>query len=93
MHLGPSLLWMWCRPAATAPIGPFTWELPYAAGVALKRKKINKEGMGVPTIAQWVKNPTAAAWLLWRCRFNPPGQMVKRSCFAAAAAAAIQSLA
>ena len=28
-----------CRPAAVAPIQPFTWELPYAAGVALKRKK------------------------------------------------------
>jgi len=33
------LLWLWCRPAAVAPIGPLAWELPYAAGVALERKK------------------------------------------------------
>ena len=30
---------LWCRRAATAPIGPLVWELPYAVGVALKRKK------------------------------------------------------
>ena len=33
------LLWLWCRPAAIVPIGPLAWELPYALGVALKRKK------------------------------------------------------
>jgi len=31
--------WLWHRPAVAAPIGPLAWELPYAAGVALKRKK------------------------------------------------------
>ena len=31
-------LWLWHRPAATAPIRPLAWELPYAAGVALKSK-------------------------------------------------------
>ena len=37
------LLWLWGRLAATAPIGPFAWELPYAAGAALKSKtKENK---------------------------------------------------
>ena len=30
---------LWGRLAATAPIQPLAWELPYAAGVALKRKK------------------------------------------------------
>ena len=25
------LLWLWCNPAAIAPIGPLDWELPYAA--------------------------------------------------------------
>ena len=30
------MLWLWCRPAATAPIGHLAWELPCAAGVALK---------------------------------------------------------
>ena len=33
------LLWLWCRPAAAAPIGPLAWEPPCATGVALKRKK------------------------------------------------------
>ena len=38
-----ALLWLWCRPAATAPIGPLAWEPPCAVGVALKRQnKINK---------------------------------------------------
>ena len=35
----PALLWLWCRPAATAQIGPLAQELPYAAGVALKKKQ------------------------------------------------------
>ena len=33
------LLWLWHRPAATAPIGPLAWEPPHAVGVALKRQK------------------------------------------------------
>ena len=33
------LLWLWCRPAAVAPIRPLVWEPPYAAGAALKRQK------------------------------------------------------
>ena len=32
-------LWLWCWLAATAPIGPLAWELPYAAGATLKRRK------------------------------------------------------
>ena len=35
----PVLLWLWCRPAAVAPIRPLAWELPYAAGVDVKRKR------------------------------------------------------
>ena len=27
----PALLWLWRRPAATAPIRPLAWESPYAA--------------------------------------------------------------
>ena len=49
----PKLLWLWLRLAAAAPIGSLAWELPYAAGVALKRKKI-----GVPVMVQWLMNPT-----------------------------------
>ena len=31
------LLWLWCRPAAAAPIQPLAWELPYATCAALKK--------------------------------------------------------
>ena len=37
--LGATLLWLWCRPTAVALIQPLTWELLYAAGAALQRKK------------------------------------------------------
>ena len=48
------MLWLWHRPAATAPIRLLAWELPYAAGVPLKRqktknkkiKKIKQHGKG-----------------------------------------------
>ena len=33
------LWWLWHRLAVVAPIQPVTWELPYAAGVALISKK------------------------------------------------------
>ena len=32
-----ALLWLWCRPEATAPIRPLAWEPPCAAGMALKK--------------------------------------------------------
>ena len=35
-------LWLWCRPAATAPIQPLPWEPRYAEGAALKRPKKKK---------------------------------------------------
>ena len=34
-----AVLWVWCKPAATAPIRPLAWEPPYATGSALKRQK------------------------------------------------------
>ena len=33
------LLWLWHRPAATAPIRPLAWEPPYASGAALEKTK------------------------------------------------------
>ena len=36
-------LWLWCRPVATVPIGPLSWEPPYAVGAALKRQRQNKQ--------------------------------------------------
>ena len=38
-----ALLWLWHRPAATAPVGPLAWEPPYATGVALQRQKTKKK--------------------------------------------------
>ena len=41
--LDSKLLWLWCRPAAVAPIKPLAWEPPYASGAALKKKKEKTE--------------------------------------------------
>ena len=45
LSLDPALLWLWlwCRPAATVPIRPPAWELPYATSAALKRPKKKKK--------------------------------------------------
>ena len=50
-------LWLWCRLSATAPIRPLAWEPPRAAGAALKSQK-EKEAVGVPAVAHWVRYPT-----------------------------------
>ena len=34
LHL--SWLWLWCRPAAAAPVGSLAWERPFVADVAVK---------------------------------------------------------
>ena len=34
-----SLQWLWCRPAARAPIRPLAWQTPYAVGAALEKAK------------------------------------------------------
>ena len=39
----PPLLWLWCKPVATAPIRPLAWEPPYAMGAVLKRQKEKKK--------------------------------------------------
>ena len=41
--LDPTLLWLWCRPVATALIGPLAWEPLYAVAVGLKKKKKEKK--------------------------------------------------
>ena len=38
-------LWLWHRPAATAPLQPLTWKLPCATSAALKRKKKKKHNI------------------------------------------------
>ena len=37
------LLWLWCRPEATAPFRPLARESPDALGEALKNKKQRKK--------------------------------------------------
>ena len=39
LSLDLALLWLWCRPAAVAPIRPLAWEPPYADSMAIKSKK------------------------------------------------------
>ena len=39
----PALLWLWCRSASTAPIGPLPWEPLYAVGAALEKTKKTKK--------------------------------------------------
>ena len=34
-----TLLWLWYRPAATAPIQPLAWESPYAVAAAQEMAK------------------------------------------------------
>ena len=40
---GPTLLWLWCGPAAVALIRPLAWELPYAVDVTLKKQKVKRK--------------------------------------------------
>ena len=56
--LDPILLWLWCRPAATAPICPLAWELPYAMGAALGGKKKKKK-------RQKIENKAALKNKIW----------------------------
>ena len=37
-----ALLWLWCRPVATAPIQPLAWESLYAVGAAQEMAKRQK---------------------------------------------------
>ena len=42
-QLDLAMVWLWCRPVATAPIQPLAWESPYVMGAALKRQRKKKE--------------------------------------------------
>ena len=39
----PTLLWLWRRPVATAPIRPLAWEPPYASEAAQEKVKTHKK--------------------------------------------------
>ena len=45
-----ALLWLWRRPAAAAPYRPLAWDLPYATGEALKKKKKNHNQLPPPEL-------------------------------------------
>ena len=50
-----ALLWLWCRPAATALIRPLAWEPPYAMGAALKRLKTKRKGQQITNAGEDVE--------------------------------------
>ena len=51
----PTLLWLWHRLAAVAPIRPLAWELPYVMDAALKSKKNFKK----------LNNKQTGVWRAW----------------------------
>ena len=58
------LLWLWCRLAATALIGPLAWEPPYAASVALKREKDKNKNKNKAKQQQQKNKPTMGEQLI-----------------------------
>ena len=66
----PELLWLWCRPAATAPIRPLAWEPPHATSAALKRhththtKKKKIFSLISWRCSLWFSSRSFLAWLL-----------------------------
>ena len=54
----PVLLWLWCRLATTALIRSLAWEPPYAAGVALRKKKKEKKREGGSPVQLGTPPPT-----------------------------------
>ena len=89
--LDPTLLWLWLRPAATTPIRPLAWELPYAMGatqeMAKRQKKTKKRGSPDVMLveAEDFKYKagvvTAVAWFqiqARQCQHSPRGTKKKR---------------
>ena len=65
------LLWLLGRPAAIARIQPLAWELPYATGEALKRKK--KKIKKSTNNKCWTEcGEKGALLLLWECKLAQP---------------------
>ena len=67
----PTLLCLWCRPAAMAPIWPLALELPCAEGMTLKSKK-----KAVPGEPQWASHSSFLP-SRWDLRFLKVGNTFK----------------
>ena len=56
------LLWLWCRLAATGLIRALAWELPYASGVALKKKRQKQNKMKTDSKQVFARGRGLARW-------------------------------
>ena len=72
-----ALLWLWCRLVALAPIRHLAWELPYAAGVALKKKPKKKRSF--PSACAHVTHCSEANKELLVSQAPPPPQPMSPS--------------
>ena len=54
----PVLLWLWRRPAATAPIRPLAWDPSYVAGSGPRKdkKERKRKGLSVSADDQWMSS-------------------------------------
>ena len=82
----PALLWLWCRPAATTPIGPLAWEPPYATGVALEmakrqKKKLIGRSPGIKAGVGWGQGVVGAGSKPWPGRGQGPGPGLSQARF------------
>ena len=59
----PTLLWQWLRPEAVAQIQLLAWELSYAVGAALKKKKKKRK-------KKQYKTKQKSKGKLWRAGIN-----------------------
>ena len=67
-----ALLWLWCRPAATALIRPLAWEPPYAMGAALKRLKTKRKGQQITNAGEDVEKKGTLLHCWWACKLVQP---------------------
>ena len=54
------LLWLWCRPAAVAPIRPLAWEPPQAEDAVQKKKKKKENIWETKKVFENIKTSTPA---------------------------------
>ena len=78
----PELLWLWCRPVATAPIKPLAWERPYAADMTLKKKKKTAKERGLKPPLTFLMGTTAFPLVGWGLlKVRPASSTCARCCF------------